>query len=254
MKVALLLLLAPLAMAITCTSAYPELQSLCDEVAPKVESLWGSAEATVALSYGSDHLTVGVPLSHSYSVTLKEPDPCALAHELTHVIELERGAVEPDWFAEGLADLSCFLLYPDLYAGSGYAEWVSRGYGSYSPYFFGVTVLYYWLARGGEVWELKDLSFKEASRLFAEALERGITPYGVRPKEPLLIKVFLRRGWAYGGSPSGEYWKFGSVAVFYGPGEVSYGLPFILPFLAPSWLRKCGSGVRRLRRKAVSYT
>ena len=254
MKVALLLLLVPLALAMTCVSSYPKLQSLCEEVAPKVEALWGKVNATVELAYGSHYLTTGRPLSHQYLVQLKEPNPCALAHELTHVIELEKGAYSPKWFAEGLADLSCYLLYPQLYKESGYVQWVERGYGGYSPYFFGVTVLYYEYVAGGDVWGARLLTFKEASEIFARALEEGLTPYGVRPGRPAFVEVELSKGWAFGGSPSGEYWKFNNVEVFYGPGKVSYALPFILPLLTPSWMRKCGSSVRRLKRRTARST
>jgi len=249
-----LLLAAQLALALTCVSSDLRLEALCKEVAPKVEALWGKVDAVVRLELGGRNFAVGEPLSHEYKVVLASPDPCTLAHELTHVIELERGAYSPDWFAEGLAELSCYLLYPDLYAERGYEEWVERGYGAYSPYYFGLTVLYYAYSKGYDVWELPRLSFKEASKLFARALEEGVTPYGVKPRNPLLLKVKLERGWAYGGSPSGEYWKFGKVEVFYGPGEVTYGLPFILPVLAPNWLRKCGSSARRLRRRTEKST
>ena len=253
MKVLLLLALASAAWALTCVSSNPSLLKACEQVAPKVEALWGRADATVALKFGDSNYASGVPGSHEYRVVLKELNLCTLAHELTHVIEMERGAYEPRWFAEGLAELTCYLLYPDLYRRTGYPEWVEKGYGAWSPYFFGLTVLYYLYSRGEDVWEAKNLSLYEAAEVFAKALEEGATPFGVKPSQPALGYVRLRGGWAYGGLPSGDYWKFGKVEVFYGPGAVEY-LPFLVPPLPPSWLRSCGSAARRWVRGGRRFT
>jgi len=248
-KVALLLALSALAaLAMTCVSEDPDLRKACEEVAPKVEALWGKARARVELRLGEANYASGVPGLHEYAVSLRELNYCTLAHELTHVIEMERGAYWPLWFAEGLAELSCYLLYPELYKRSGYAEWVTRGFGDLSPYFFGLTVLYYLYVNGEDVWSARKMSLYEAAKVFAEAVSSGVTPYGVVPVPPPFGEVELEEGWAYGGSPSGEYWKFGKVEVFYGPGKVSY-LPFLALVLPPSWLRKCGRVVGRSARR-----
>ncbi len=249
---ALLLALIALANAMRCVSSNAEYLKLCEEVAPKVEALWGKVRAVVVLVPDSKSFTVGEPRSGSYVVHLSSPDPCTLAHELTHAIELERGLYEPRWFAEGLAELSCYLLYPGLYARRGYAGWVGKGYGDYDPYFFGLTVVYYWYAKGGDVWSLANKDFAFAAKLFAEALESGVTPYSAVPHPPPFGYVELDRGWAYGGRPEGQYWKFGEVEVFYGKGKVAWGsVPFILPPLPPRWLKRCGSSARRLRKRAA---
>ncbi len=231
----LLFLLASLSLllSMTCYSNTPSLQRLCEKVAPQVESLWGKVKASVTVVKGSVYETKGTPYGNTFTIIMKDNNLCAMAHELTHVIELSKGYLGEDWFNEGLADLSCYLLYPDYYPKE-YIVWIEKGYGEYDSYFFGLTVLYYAYAKGMNVLNLRKLDYIEASRIFAKALEEGLTPFGVKPHPPLFGKVRINgKGWAYTKNSEGGL-VLGDVTIFTHGGVARFPWPALLPLFVVS--------------------
>ena len=241
MKVVVVLLaLLPLLFTMSCHSQVPELLKLCQEIAPKVEALWGDTKANVMIVLGNSYKTEGTPYGNDFVITMKDYNVCAMAHELTHVVELSKGYLGEDWFNEGLADLTCYLLYPNSYPKE-YIAWIEKGYGEYDSYFFGLTVLYYAYSKGMNVLELRNLSYLEAAKLFAKALEEGITPFSVKPHPPPFGEVKIEgKGWAYTRDSVGGV-VIGHVTVFIDGGIARFSWPALLPLFV---LRKRG---RRLR-------
>ncbi len=228
--VAALLLLVSLIFGMRCISNDSSLLKLCVEVSRRVEGLWGHVGATVVVVRGKEYKTIGSLNSERYTVVMEDENPCALAHELTHVVELYRGYLGEDWFMEGLADLSCYLLYPDLYPKE-YILWISKGYGEYDSYFFGLTVTYYAYVKGMNVFKLKDWSYLQAAKLFARALEEGITPFGVKPYPPPFGTVRIEgKGWAYTRNSEGAV-VIGKVSIFTEGGVAHFPSIALLPLL-----------------------
>lgn len=239
MKVIVILLAAlPLLFSLSCYSQVPALLRLCNDVAPKVEALWGEVNAKVIVVPGNSYKTVGTPYGKTFTITMKDYNVCAMAHELTHVFELSKGYLGEDWFNEGLADLTCYLLYPDSYPKE-YIAWIEKGYGEYDSYFFGLTVLYYAYSKGMNLIELRRLNYLEASRLFAKALEEGVTPFSVKPHPPPFGEVRIEgKGWAYTKDSVGGI-VIGHVTVFTNGGIAKFPWPALLPVFL---LRRRGRG------------
>ncbi|ALU12778.1 hypothetical protein EYM_07430 [Ignicoccus islandicus DSM 13165] len=229
LKVFLLLtLLSATIFSIKCVSNYEPLQERCTRVAIEVEELWGYSDAIVYLVNDTVSFVSGVPESGVYElhidINMEEILDCILAHELTHVLQLERGLRSQKWFLEGQADLSCYLLYPNEYKFKGYIEWVTTGYGNFDPYFFGITTLYFILKSKGivttELWKYSSLSFNEALGYFVKALSTCEVPFGVCPKAPMGAIYIKGSGWAKGTYYIGEGARYGSIIILRNGGMV----------------------------------
>ncbi len=242
-----IVLVLPLS-ALTCVSNNHTLLSLCRKVAPKVEDLWGELNATVVITYGKSDYTTQLN-DGVYLISLKDIDKCTMAHELTHVYQFAEHVNSTKWALEGVAQLTCYLLFPTEFKQKGFVSWIERGYGYLDDYDFGLVVAYY-LYRVGNLNNIYSLSYDNAIEIFAKALHTCTTPYSLCPGTFTGKISGNGKWWANTPYSEGAVKVIDGISIFNGYGVAfSYPVPSpsLISILIPSILKGISSLVRRQR-------
>ncbi len=227
----LVLLLAAMIFSFNCQGP---LAKLCTEVGPKVSALWWKSNATVYVVKDDVCFAEG-PYGNAFIVHLCSPNPALLAHELTHVLQIERGLEGPLWLIEGMAELSAYLLYPNLHSPYYEEAWLSRGYGSLNGtigiYGGGLVIVYSVYEEKGKEGVLSlfnKINYKEVAEILAKRLANCDTPHNLCPSKLREVVSLAPLSWAGSSDASGEVVIYKDVAVAYGKGEArpmsSFGL------------------------------
>ncbi len=215
----LVLLLSTLLLSLNCQGP---LANLCNVVAPKVEALWWKSNATVYVTLDSSCFTEG-PFGNSFVVHLCSKDPSILAHELTHVLQIERGLRGPLWLIEGMAELTSYLLYPSLHNPYYEERWLTKGYGYLNDtegiYGGGLVILYSVyeeLGKEGVLRLFDNINYKEIASIVAKHLATCDTPHNLCPSYLKKTVLLGPLSWAGSDRVDGNAIVIGKVAVAYG--------------------------------------
>ena len=229
----LVLLFATLLLSFNCQGP---LAPLCTQVGARVEGLWWKSNATVLVIPDKACFTEG-PYGNTFVIHLCSQNPAIMAHELTHVLQLERGLEGPLWLIEGMAELTAYLLYPNFHNPYYVEKWLSRGYGSLNDtdgvYGGGLVLLYSVYKEKGKEGVLSlfnKIDYKELAKILARHLAVCDTPHNICPSK-LKRKVILSPlSWAGSAEAKGKVVVYGNVAVAYGR-AVARPLPSFAPSL-----------------------